>query len=358
MINTRIRRLRERMHDVGLDAHLFTSYENYRYFSGFSGSNCALIITHDKLFALTDGRYDVQIHNQAKGYEITVISEPMQKHIGEIIRSLKLSSVGYETHKITDYYLNSVKSACGKEINFVACPDFGEEIRAVKDESEISSIRTAAKIADLSFEKLCRKLSKGMTEREAAAYLEYEMMCAKSEGAAFSTIAASEMRGAMPHAQADDVVIPDNTLMTFDFGAKRNGYCSDITRTIHIGTPCKELCDLWDAVFDVQQKCLKKVRPGIFCRELDLFAREEFEKLGLEKYFSHSLGHGVGLAIHESPTLSKRSDEILSENMVITIEPGLYVEGLGGVRIEDSVVVTRDGCEILTHFPYRTDIKF
>lgn len=358
MTRNRIARLREMMHENELPAYLITSYENYRYFSGFSGSNCTLIITQDKLFALTDGRYDVQIHTQAKGYEITVISETMQKHIGEILRNLKVSSVGYETHKITDFHLNSVKKACGEDISFIPCPDFGEKIRAIKDAFEISSVRKAAKIADAAFSNLCKKLSHNMTERDAAAYLEYEMMCAKSEGAAFTTIAASAERGAMPHAQADDVIIPDNTLMTFDFGAKSGGYCSDITRTVHIGTPKKELSDLWDAVFEVQQKCLKKVKADIPCRELDLFARDEFSHLGLEKHFSHSLGHGVGLAIHESPTLSKRSEAVLSENMIVTIEPGLYIEGLGGVRIEDSVLVTRDGCEILTHAPYRTEIKF
>ncbi len=358
MFEKRISALREKLSENSLSAYLVTSYENYRYFSGFSGSNCTLIITHDKLFALTDGRYDVQIRSQADGFDITVISRPMADHIGDILGSLAPMSVGYEAMSITDFELTNIKNASGDDVTFVACTDLGSDIRAVKDEAEIACIRRAAKIADEAFVKMCTSLSKGMTERGAAALLDYNMSLLGSEGAAFSTIAASDLRGAMPHAEADNVEIPENCLMTFDFGAKANGYRSDITRTIHIGNPKRDLCDLWELVFEVQQKCLRSVKAGIPCREIDALARELFAKEGMDKYFTHSLGHGVGLAVHESPTLSRRSNEILCKNMIVTIEPGLYIEGLGGVRIEDSVVVTKDGCEILTHAPYRMNINF
>ena len=223
---------------------------------------------------------------------------------------------------------------------------------------EIAFLKRAARCADDAFSALCKKLSRGMTERQAAALLEYEMVSRGSEGAAFPTIAASDLRGAMPHAEAEDIEIPDNCLLTFDFGARFGGYRSDITRTVHIGNPKKELCDLWDMVFEVQQKCVKAVRPGISCRELDAMSRRLLEDMGMEKYFTPSLGHGIGLAVHESPTLSRRSNEVLKENMLVTVEPGLYIEGLGGVRIEDSVIVTREGCEVITHAPHRIDIKF
>lgn len=358
MFEKRISALREKLSENSLSAYLVTSYENYRYFSGFSGSNCILIITCDKLFALTDGRYDVQIRSQADGFDITVISRPMAEHVGDILKKLSPLTIGYESRSITDFELRNIKAASGDGVTFIPCPDFGSEIRAVKDEAEIACIRRAAEVADKAFVNMCSSLSKGMTERGAAALLDYNMSLLGSEGAAFSTIAASDVRGAMPHAEAENIEIPDNCLMTFDFGAKADGYRSDITRTIHIGTPKKDLCDLWELVFEVQQKCLKAVKPGISCRELDALARDLFAKEGMDKYFTHSLGHGAGLAVHESPTLSRRSDETLCENMIVTIEPGLYIEGLGGVRIEDSVAVTKNGCDILTHAPYRTDIKF
>lgn len=358
MTERRIEALLSELLEHSLDAYLITSYENYRYFSNFSGSNCALVITHNKCFAFTDGRYDVQIRSQTRGFEITVISDPMHKHIADCLSSLAPLSVGYETRSITDFMLRNIRELSDDSVTFSPCPDFGEKIRMVKDEGEIAFLKRAAKCADDAFSALCKKLSRGMTERQAAALLEYEMVSRGSEGAAFPTIAASDLRGAMPHAEAEDIEIPDNCLLTFDFGARFGGYRSDITRTVHIGNPKKELCDLWDMVFEVQQKCVKAVRPGISCRELDAMSRRLFEDMGMEKYFTHSLGHGIGLAVHESPTLSRRSNEVLKENMLVTVEPGLYIEGLGGVRIEDSVIVTREGCEVITHSPHRIDIKF
>lgn len=357
MQKRRIPALREEMRKSSLDAVLITSYENYRYFSGFSGSNCALIITDDKLFALTDGRYDVQIRTQTDGYDITIISRPMMQHVGEILASLSSGTIGFEAESLTAAAFNKIKSFAGEDFTFSPVDASLETIRSIKDDDEIAHIRRAAKIADSAFLRMCDSLSRGTTERAAAALLEYNMSLSGSEGAAFSTIAASDVRGAMPHASAENIEIPDNCLITFDFGAKCGGYCSDITRTLHIGNPKGELESLWKLVFDVQQKCLSEVRSGVSCRELDALAREMFARENMEQYFTHSLGHGVGLAIHESPTLSKRSEEILAENMIVTIEPGLYIEGLGGVRIEDMVAVTKDGCEVLTHAPHRINIK-
>lgn len=355
-MNSRIIRLREKMKTESLDAFLITSFENYRYFSGFSGSNCALIITKNQAFAFTDGRYTVQIKNQAKGFESIIIERTMPEHIAELLDNIEASSVGYETHNVTDFFISKIK-ALASSSEFVPCPDFGKEIRMVKDESEIALMRRAAEISDNSFLALCTKITKGMTEREAAATLEYEMAKRKSTAPAFNTIAASEIRGSMPHAEAEDIEIPDNCLMTFDFGATVDGYKSDITRTIHIGKPQKDLEDLFDIVFEVQQKCLSEVRSGKEARALDALAHALFAEHGVDKYFTHALGHGVGLAIHEEPTLSRRSGTVLEKGMIVTIEPGLYVEGLGGVRIEDSVVVTDGGCEVLTHAPHRINIS-
>ena len=356
MIKERIKKLLEKAEKEKLDAFVTSSYENYRYFSGFTGSNCTLIISEKGLFALTDGRYDIQIRTQAKEYAPVIISRSMTSHVAEILGSCKFSRVGYETDKVSDSYIRALKSEA-ENIEFVPCLDFGEAIRAVKDESEIALIRRAVKCSDLAFASLIANISRGMTEREAAALLEYEMARRGSKKPAFETIAASGVRGSMPHAEPQDIEIPDNCLMTFDFGATVDGYMSDITRTIHIGSPSRDLCDLWDAVFEVQQKCVKYAKPGLSCRELDEYQRSLFEEKGLSKYIMHSLGHGVGLAIHEAPTVSRRSDTVLSKNMIITVEPGLYIEGLGGVRIEDTVLITDDGAEALTQTPHKIKIS-
>ncbi len=352
-MKNRISKLREKLAEHALDAFLITSYENYRYFSGFTGSNCALIITKNACFALTDGRYDIQIREQAKGFDVVIISRTMHEHIADVLSAHE--RVGYETQKITDFELRNLSSACDG-VELIPCPDFGEAIRMVKDEVEISAVRRAVKCSDNAFAAFVKSIKRGMTEREAAALLEYEMARRGSRAPAFETIAASGLRSAMPHAEPTDFKIEDNSLMTFDFGAKVCGYMSDITRTLHIGTPSNELSNLWELVFEVQQKCVSHARPGMRARELDEYQRSLFAAHNMDKYIMHSLGHGVGLAIHEAPTVSKRSETVLSENMVITIEPGLYIKDLGGVRIEDTVLITKDGAEALTQSPYRINI--
>lgn len=354
MTKQRTERLLEKMAEHSLDAYLITSYENYRYFSGFSGSNCALIITSDKCFALTDGRYDLQIREQTHGFEITVITRSMHEHIAELLHGF--SRVGYESTKITDSYIRALRDAASDGTELVPTPDFGEEIRSIKDSSEIALVRRAVKCSDDAFTALIPHIKRGMTERQAAARLEYEMACLGSRAPAFNTIAASGLRSALPHAEPTDEEISDNCLMTFDFGATVSGYMSDITRTILIGTPAGELTSLWELVYEVQQKCVAYARPGLSCRELDEYQRSLFAERGMDKYIMHSLGHGVGLAIHEAPTVSRRSDAILCENMIITIEPGLYIENLGGVRTEDTILITSDGAEALTQSPHKVNI--
>ncbi len=357
MIKSRIKKLRGKLSEYNADAFLITSYENYRYFSGFTGSNCNLLIGNDFCIAITDGRYDIQIRSQAPDYEAIIASGGMSAVVAEVLKEKNVRFVGYETEWITDSTLRAYKNAAGS-CEFIPVSDIGAELRAIKDESEINFIRNAVKCSDDAFCALVSKLSKGMTERESAALLEYEMAKRGSTHPAFDTIAASGLRSAMPHATPQDIEIPDNCLMTFDFGATVSGYMSDITRTVHIGTPSKELCELWDIVFDVQQKCISYIRCGMSARELDEYQRSLFAKAGMDKYIMHSLGHGVGLAIHEMPTVSKRSDATLCKNMIITVEPGLYIENLGGVRIEDTVLITDNGGIALTGAPHRINITF
>ncbi len=355
MIVSRIKKLRSKLSEYNADAFLITSYENYRYFSGFTGSNCNLIIGSNFCVAITDGRYDIQIKNQSPDYEIIIALEGMSAAVAEVLKKKNIRAVGYETEKITDSLLRTYKNTA-EGCEFIPVPDIGAKLRAVKDEAEISLIRNAVKCSDDAFCALVSNLSMGMTEREAAALLEYEMAKRGSSHPAFDTIAASGIRSSMPHATPQDIEIPNNCLMTFDFGATVSGYMSDITRTVHIGTPSKELCELWDIVFDVQQKCISHIRCGMSARELDEYQRSLFAQNGMDRYIMHSLGHGVGLAIHELPTVSRRSDATLCKNMIITVEPGLYIEGLGGVRIEDTVLVSDNGGIALTKALHRINI--
>lgn len=355
MIKKRIEKLRERMKLDGLDVMLITSYENYRYFSGFCGSNCVLLISDSELTALTDGRYTTQIKEQAPDFGHIIIEKSMTEHICSLLSDYSNPRVGYETHDVRDFQIRALRERADFA-EFVPEPDFGAEIRSIKTFEETENIRRAAAIADCAFASLTENLKSGMTEREAAALLEYEMARGGSLHPAFETIAASGVRSAMPHAVPSDAPICDNSLMTFDFGACFNGYMSDITRTVFIGNVPKKLCELWDAVFEVQRECVKKVCAGVLCSDLNDFQLDLFASYGLEKLVMHSLGHGVGLAIHELPNVSRSSKTVLCEDMVITIEPGLYIEGLGGVRIEDTVIVKNDGAEIITKSPYRYNI--
>ncbi len=339
-----------------LSCMLITSYENYRYFSGFTGSNCALIIAENEAFALTDGRYATQIALEAPHFKHIITERSMNAHIAELLSEIGASSVGYETKKLTDFEISSLRKLA-PEITFVPQTDFGEGFRIVKDEAELESIKKAAKIADEALRATVASLSLGVTEREVAARLEYEMAKRGSERPAFETIAVSGERGALPHGKPTDAKIPENTLLTLDFGAVYNGYCSDITRTLHIGKPSDELSRLWDTVFGVFTKCVDFLRAGITAAEIDSFERSLFAKVGMESFVVHSLGHGVGLNIHEAPTLSFRSSEVIEENSVVTIEPGLYVPNLGGCRIENTFLVTKNGAVSLTSSPIRYDIS-
>ena len=337
------------------DAVLITSYENYRYYSGFCGSNCALIITKERKFLITDGRYTEQAKAQAPEFEIILQSGSMASSICRVIEENKLCSIDYETSKMTDFEINALKSGA-KNVVWHPIADFAIFTRAVKDIDEIECIRRAVEISDRAFAKLLPEIQVGMTEREVSARLEYYMALFGSERPAFETISASGVRSSLPHGAPTDKKLQNGELLTLDFGACFNGYMSDITRTIALGKADETLISVFDTVLDVQRKCICAVKPGTAAKELDLLQRELFEKAGFSQYICHSLGHGVGLEIHEAPTVSRLSETILAPGMVITIEPGLYIPNLGGVRTEDTVLVTDTGFEVLTKAPHNLRI--
>lgn len=354
-MNSRLQELRREIAAKKLDAMLINAYESYCYFSGFRGSNCYLIITQTQSLLITDGRYTEQAKLEAPDFTLISRPRPMHELICETLSGCAAHRVGYESMKITDYEISALKKKL-PQIEWVPQIDFGVRARMCKDEGELSRIRRAVEIADQALLDLIPSIHPGMRENEISALLEYHMARRGSEHPAFETIVASGPRGALPHGAPTDRCIETGEMVTIDFGACFAGYMSDITRTLWIVDIPDELRRIWDAVLDVQRACVSAVRPDIPAKSLDVMQRDLFEKKGLAQYVQHSLGHGVGLEIHEAPSVSASSTVQLAPGMVITIEPGLYLPGIGGVRIEDTVLVTADGHEVLTASPHHIKI--
>ena len=334
-----------------LDGMYISSYENYRYYSGFTGSNCHLVVTPCERIIITDGRYYEQAKEQANDFRLVPQTASAKAAVAETVSALGIKRLGYETMKLTDFEVRALREACGGA-ELVPMEDFGTAARMVKDEEEISCIERAVYIADAALSELAAQLRAGMTEREVAAELEYLMAKKGSERCAFETISASGERGALPHGAPTGRVIEPGDMLTLDFGACWGGYMSDITRTLWFGEPSGELRRIWAAVYAAQQAAIDAVRPGIEAGELDRIHREVLCAHGCGEHIMHSLGHGVGLEIHEAPRVSNGSTTRLEVGMVITVEPGVYVPGVGGVRTEDMVLVTAHGRRVLTQSPH------
>lgn len=355
MKNTRIATLVDELKDNKLDAMVISSYASYRYFSGFSGSNCILIITQSRRLLLTDGRYTEQAKLQAPNFEILVCTRTICAVMIDLLRETQATKVGYETMKVTDFEIKQWRTMAN-EIEWIPQMDFGKLARVCKDKVEIACITRAVAIADQALSEILPSIKIGMSEREVAALLEYHMMKNGSEHPAFDTIVVSGARGALPHGMPTDKKIERGDMITIDFGACFEGYMSDITRTIWMDIPSEQSQHIFNTVYEAQQTCIQAVRPDVPVSDLDALQRKVFEKYNLQEFIAHSLGHGVGLEIHESPSLSMSGTTLLKPGMVITIEPGLYIPGLCGVRIEDTVLVTEDGAHVLTKSPHKIKI--
>ena len=326
------------------DAALIHRPENMRWLSGYTGEGCLFIGRGIKAI-VTDFRYVEQAKRQSPGWEVLMVSgDRRYGAIGaELAANCGAKTVYVETDVLTyDAYTMWAKALEGREL--VSLAGAVEELRAVKDPEEIANIRAACALASRAFENMLPKLHAGMTEKQARRVLEDEMLDLGSEGTAFETIAAAGVNGALPHARPSDHVIEKGELITFDFGATVNGYLSDMTRTVGIGKIGPELRDIYETVRVAQQMVLDEIGPGKVTGDLDRLAREFIDSHPRYKdTFGHSLGHGVGLFIHELPRVSSKDTTVLKPGHVVTDEPGIYIPGVGGVRIEDTVIITEDG---------------
>ena len=348
-MNERLIRLQEKMSAEEVDAVLITKVPNVNYFSGFRGDSSALLIGKNFRKLITDGRYREQAITQAKNFTLVEQTEGLYKKIVAEIKISGCKRVGFEGLTMTVAEHSYLK----KELNGVEFKSIAlDGLRQVKDAAEIENVRRACEIADDAFKKVLEVIKPGVREFEVAAELEYFMRRLGSEAAAFTTIVASGWRGSLPHGTASDKKICAGELVTMDFGAVFNGYHSDITRTICVGKASPEQKKIYNAVRAAQAYGLEVITADKSGKDIDAAVRKNLEDAGYGKFFVHGLGHGVGLEIHEEPRLSKLSKtEKILPNMIVTDEPGLYIENFGGVRIEDTVLVTTGAAQALTCSP-------
>lgn len=347
MTSVRIQRLRDAMQLRNIEAVLITGEVNRRYLSGFTGSSGYLVISLQQALLLTDFRYMTQAADQAIGFEIVQHSPSVAGTIKELLNGLNISRLGFEA----DHMLFSTYRSYQQELEpyeFIPVNGLVEGLRIYKDEGEIGKMKQAADLADRTFLHMLDVLKPGKTESEIALELEVFMRKHGASGPSFETIIASGERSALPHGIASERVLQGNEFVKMDFGALLDGYCSDITRTVMLGTSSPKHREIYDIVLEAQLHTLEHLRPGMTGREADALARDIIIRYGYGDQFGHSTGHGLGMEVHEAPGLSMRSDTVLEPGMVVTVEPGIYLPGFGGVRIEDDVLITENGCRRLT----------
>jgi Xaa-Pro aminopeptidase len=345
----KLTKLREAFHAAGIDGLLITSSYNRTYMTNFTGSAGVVLISADKALFITDFRYVEQAQKQAAGYEIVQHVGPISEEVAEQVKALGIQKLGFEQDALTYGEFKVYEEKVGTE--FVPTSGLIEKLRLIKTDSEIKILKDAAQIADAAFQHILSFIRPGISELEVSNELEFFMRKQGATSSSFDTIVASGKRSALPHGVASEKLIEKGDFVTLDFGAYYKGYCSDITRTIAVGEPSPELKRIYDIVLEAQLRGVNGIKAGMTGREADALTRDYIAENGYGEAFGHSTGHGIGLEIHEGPALSVRSDMVLEPGMVVTVEPGIYVPNLGGVRIEDDILITKDGNEILTHSP-------
>ena len=345
----RIEKLRDSMKKEVIDAYLVTNPANLRYLTNFTGTAGLALITLEKAFFITDFRYTEQASEQVQGMTI------IQHHgniVGEILKLM--ASEGINVLGFEDAFMTYAEYSVFEEvIDAELAPASGliEKLREQKDDGEIAIIEKACAIADEGFEHVLKMIRPGMTEIEVANQLDFFMRSLGATGTSFDTIVASGVRSALPHGVASEKMIEQGELITLDFGCVYQGYVSDITRTFAIGDPGQQLKDIYQVVLEAQRKVIEVAQAGVTGAQLDAIARDFITDAGYGEAFGHSTGHGIGMEIHGGPNISHSNDEPLDVGNVITDEPGIYLAGLGGVRIEDDLVILAEGNRILTQSP-------
>jgi Xaa-Pro aminopeptidase len=346
----RVQRLEELVRERELDALLITDLINVRWATGFTGSAGAAAIGPGVRVFVTDFRYLTQSADQVPGFHREIARSDLLAGVAATLPDGPVR-LGFDDAEMSVKAHAHLAELVGPDVTLVAAGGLVEELRAVKDAGEIEKIRAAAQLADAALEVVLARGLVGRTEREVALDIEIEQRRLGAEGASFPPIVAFGAHGALPHASPRDEVIPEGTLVTIDWGCQLDGYCSDCTRTYATGELDVRDRAVYDLVLEAQEAALAAVRPGPTGKAIDAIARDIIEAAGHGEHFGHGLGHGVGLDIHEGPRLSTTGETALKAGMIVTVEPGVYVPGAVGTRIEDLVVVTEGGHEVLSSLP-------
>lgn len=347
----RLELLQRSLHENRLDALLVTHLPNIRYLCGFTGSAGALLVSESKCVFFTDRRYTEQVKEEVNAARAIVRAKGPLASAGEWLKSkskMRNMRLGIEGESLTVAARQRLAAMLPSHLRLKSAPPLVERARMVKDRQEIILMREAAQLGAKLFDRTLEVIRPGISEMEIAGEMEFAARRAGADEMSFPTIIASGTRSALPHGRASHTMVPPQGFVVCDFGVILAGYCSDETRTVHIGNPSREAELAYEAVLEAQQAAVQAVKPGVSAAEVDGEARRVLRRARLARYFTHSTGHGVGLEIHESPRIAAGQEEVLRPGMVITIEPGVYLPGKWGIRIEDTVVVTNDGCEVLT----------
>jgi Xaa-Pro aminopeptidase len=333
--------------EPGLDAFLVTSLHNVRYLTGFTGSNAMLLLrVGSGAILYTDPRYTVQSKQQVD-CEVSIAKGPLTKAVLKDVTRKRLRKVGFEQDHLNVATFEALKKQFPARAELHPLSGVVEKLRMVKDEVEIGLIRASVQVNSAALEAALKRLKVGVTEAEFAAEIDYQSRKLGAEAPAFDTIVAAGERAALPHAHPGSSKIAPGMLL-IDMGAFCDGYASDMTRMVHLGAAKPKFKKAYKAVLEAQLAAIDAVKPGAKSTNIDRAARRVLKGYGLDREFIHSTGHGLGLEIHEPPRLGKKDKTVLEAGMAITIEPGVYIEGWGGIRIEDTVLVTETGCEVLT----------
>jgi Xaa-Pro aminopeptidase len=345
---SRLKRLRNSLDIARAGALLETHPPNIYYLCGFSGDSGTLLVDATSATLFTDGRFTIQAKEETRGIRVHIHKGPLLEAVGEHLRGRKRQRVAVSPARLTLGGWKALRKAAGGNLKWVAIDGLVEKLRAVKDATEIGRIRDAARLGSQVMEEAIRLIRPGVTELDIAAEIGYRMRRKGASGESFEAIVAAGPRSALPHARPTARQIGKNELVVLDLGAILRRYCSDLTRTVHVGKASNRVRSWYQAVLDAQSAARDALKSGVTCGAIDAAARNVLQRKGLGRYFVHSTGHGIGLEIHEDPRIARDQKTILETGNVVTLEPGVYVEGVGGIRIEDDAVVTPRGAEILT----------
>ncbi|MGI6654623.1 MAG: M24 family metallopeptidase [Christensenellales bacterium] len=324
---------------------------NMRYLSGYTGEGM-LVLSHGVRAVITDFRYTEQVGQQAPGWTCLEISTGTGHAdlVGQVLKEHGLTSARYEDDYVTvKGYETLVQKLSG--VALTSLNRAPEALRMVKDEDELAQMEKACALSSQAFDYICGVIKPGMTEQQLKLELEYRMLSLGADSVAFSTIVASGPNGSLPHAVPGSRRVEKGDMITLDFGARVNGYCADMTRTVAVGEPSAKMKEIYAIVLEAQMTCQDALAPGKVCKDIDALARDIIGAAGYGEHFGHGLGHGVGIDIHEEPRLSRVGVELLTPGHVVTVEPGIYLPGIGGVRIENTCVITQSGARSLVDAP-------